>query len=103
MLHEKGAGLLFYLFLNMPKRIFTPLLLLLIPLIGIILSDQINWSIFDFIIMGSLLLLVGNGIDFVIRKKIKNRILYIVLIILAFMLVWAELAVGVFGFPFAGS
>ncbi|MDC1081190.1 hypothetical protein OAQ15_03705 [Flavobacteriaceae bacterium] len=103
MLHEKGAGLLFYLFLNMPKRIFTPLLLLLIPVIGMILSDQINWSIFDFIIMGILLLLVGVGNDFVIRRKVKKRILYIGLIILVFMLVWAELAVGIYGSPFAGS
>ena len=118
MLHKKGSwvknsilviiqqtstDVLFYLFLNMSKRIFIPLLLLLIPVIGMNLTDQINWSIFDFITMGSLLLLVGIGINFVLHKKVKNRSLYIGLIILIFMLLWAELALGVFGSPFAGS
>ena len=82
-----------------------PLFLLLIPLIGMTFTDEINWSQFDFIIMGSLLIFLSIGINFVSNrtKNIKNRILYIVILVLIFMLLWAELAVGVFGTPFAGN
>ena len=93
----------FFLFLNVSKRIFYPLLLLLVPVIGNKITDEINWSVLDFLIMGGFLLLVGKGINFVNSKKMKNRIFYIGLMIFIFILIWAELAVGVFGSPFAGS
>jgi hypothetical protein len=89
----------------MSKRIYYPLFLLLIPLIGMTFTDEINWTQFDFIIMGSLLIFLSIGINFVSNctKNIKNRILYIVILVLIFMLLWAELAVGVFGTPFSGN
>ena len=89
----------------MSKRIFYPLFLLLIPLIGMIFTDEINWSLFDFIIMGFLLIGLGFGIHFVSTrtKSLKVRIVYILIVCLVFMLIWAELAVGIFGTPFAGS
>ena len=89
----------------MSNRIFYPLLLLLIPFIGMMLTDEINWSVFDFIIMGVFLLLLGIGINAIINKteNKKNRILFIALLIVVFLLIWAELAVGIFGSPFAGS
>jgi len=93
------------LFLNMSRRIFYPLLLLLIPFIGMAITDEINWSLFDFIIMGFLLISLSIGINFASNriKNIKNRILYIGILVLIFMLIWAELAVGIFGTPFAGN
>ena len=89
----------------MSKRILYPLFLLLIPLIGITITDVINWSVFDFIIMGFLLISLSIGINFASNriKNIKNRILYIGILVLIFMLIWAELAVGIFGTPFAGN
>jgi Kef-type K+ transport system membrane component KefB len=89
----------------MSKRIFYPPFLLLIPLIGMTITDEINWSPFDFIIMGSLLILLSIGINFMISrvKNLKNRVLYIGVVVIIFMLIWAELAVGLFGTPFAGS
>ena len=94
-----------FLYLNMSKRIFYPLFLLLIPLIGMAISNEINWSLFDFIIMGFLLLTLSIVINFVIKrvKNLKNRFLYIGILVLIFMLIWAELAVGIFGTPFAGN
>ncbi|MDC1534063.1 hypothetical protein N8471_05140 [Polaribacter sp.] len=89
----------------MSKRILYPLFLLLIPLIGMAITDEINWSQFDFIIMGFLIIFLSTGINFVSNreKNLKNRILYIGALVLIFMFLWAALAVGIFETPFAGS
>ena len=87
------------------KRIFYPLFLLVIPIIGTLVSDAVNWSLFDFLVMGLLLLVLGFGIH-IVRSKIRSRnlqILSVGLLIVVFLLLWAELAVGVFGSPLAGS
>jgi len=69
------------------------------------ITDEINWSLFDFIIMGSLLIFLSIGINFVsnCKKNLKNRDLYIGILVLIFTFIWAELAAGIFGTPFAGS
>ena len=79
--------------------------LLLIPLIAMQFSDAVNWSATDFLIMGILLLGTGLLCELVLRKirQTKHRILMLVVILGLFLLVWAELAVGIFGTPFAGS
>lgn len=79
--------------------------LLLIPLIAMQFDTGVDWDIRDFTIMGILLFGTGLSIEFVLRKVLsfKNRILICGLILLALFLVWAELAVGVFGTPLAGS
>ena len=89
----------------MSKRIFYPLLLLFIPLIGMWITDEINWSPIDFIIMGSLLTLLGAGINFVINytKNSNNKTLYIGILVLIFLLIWTELSVGIFDSPIAGN
>lgn len=79
--------------------------LLLIPLLGTQFTEEVNWSLNDFLVMGGLLLTVGLAIEFV-RIKVKNlryRFLISLLILVIFLLVWAELAVGIFGTPFAGT
>jgi hypothetical protein len=55
--------------------------------------------------MGILLLVTGLGIDLVLRKvsSSKNRLIMGGIILAVFFMIWAELAVGVFGTPFAGS
>jgi hypothetical protein len=80
-------------------------LLLLIPLIAMQFTDEVDWSPFDFIVMGVLLLGTGLMCEFVLRKVKKTgyRISLVVAILIAFLLIWAELAVGIFGTPFAGS
>jgi uncharacterized membrane protein AbrB (regulator of aidB expression) len=92
-------------FKNKKVRVLYPLLLLVIPLIGMCITEEINWSPFDFIIMGVLILSVSIGINFTLNKtkNLKNRIIYIGILGLLFLLVWAELAVGIFGSPFAGN
>ena len=92
-------------FKNQKVRVLFPLLLLLVPLIGMRITEEINWSLFDFIIMGVLILSVSIGINFTLSKtkNLKNRIIYIGILGLLFLLLWAELAVGIFGSPFAGN
>ena len=89
----------------MSKRLFYPLFLLLIPLIGMMITEEINWSLLDFIIMGVLLTFLGIGINVVINRtmNLKNRILFIGILVLMLLFIWAELAVGIFGTPFAGN
>lgn len=92
-------------FKNKKVRVLYPLLLLVIPLIGMCINEEINWSPFDFIIMGVLILSVSIGINFTLNKtkNLKNRIIYIGILGLLFLIIWAELAVGIFGSPFAGN
>ena len=87
----------------MSKRIFYPLFLLLIPLIGMMITDEVNWNLSDFIVMGFLLTLLSAGINFVINctTNLKKRILYIGILLLMFLLIWAELSVSIFNTPIA--
>lgn len=91
------------------KRLFgimtSAAVLLLIPLIAMQFSDEVNWKLADFIIAGVLLLGTGLICEFVMRKvkKKENRIALIVVIIALLLLIWVELAVGIFGTPLAGS
>ena len=79
--------------------------LLLIPLIAMQLTDEVNWGLADFVIAGALLLTTGLLVELAIRK-VKNpsyRTAIIAGIIVILLLMWVELAVGIFGTPFAGS
>jgi hypothetical protein len=79
--------------------------ILLLPVIGMQFSNEVNWSVFDFLVAGFLLLGTVLSIEFVlqnVKKKNTKRIL-ILGILAAILLLWIELAVGIFGSPLAGS
>ena len=80
-------------------------LILLIPLIAMQFTSDVQWSLVDFVAMGILLLGTGLSCELVMRKvkKTGHRIVICGAILLAFFLIWVELAVGIFGTPFAGS
>nr|WP_237612875.1 hypothetical protein [Pedobacter glucosidilyticus] len=79
--------------------------ILLIPFIAMQFTSEVDWSLFDFILMGILLTGTGLLIELVIRKIKTNpqRLIVLGVILLGFFLIWVELAVGIFGSPFAGS
>lgn len=79
--------------------------ILLIPFIGSQVSTEVNWSSSDFVIMGTLLFLTGLAINFALSrlKTFRSRLIACAVIIFVLLIVWAELAVGIFGTPFAGS
>lgn len=85
--------------------ILIVVIILLIPAIAMQFTTEVNWTIGDFIVAGVLLLGTGFLIDLVIRKvkSTKTKIGVSVLLFLALVLIWIELAVGIFGSPFAGS
>ena len=80
-------------------------LLLLLPLVAMQFTNEVNWTFSDFIVAGILLFGTGGLIELVMRKinKAGTRIWVILGILIVLFLIWAELAVGVFGTPFAGS
>lgn len=79
--------------------------LLLIPLIAMQFTDEVNWTISDFVIAA--VLLSGTGLigAFVLPriKNVRYRIVIGVALLLVLLLLWAELSVGIFGLPFAGN
>lgn len=82
-----------------------PPVLLCIPLLGNIISKEINWSASDFLMAGILLFTTAFLIN-VVRSKIKkqsHRILICGFVLIIFALIWIELAVGIFGSPWAGN
>lgn len=85
--------------------VITVALLLLIPLVAMQFTDEVKWTLSDFVIMGVLLLSTGLACELVMRKvnKMKYRVAICGVLLTALVLIWLELAVGIFGTPFAGS
>ncbi|RDC58421.1 hypothetical protein DU508_05020 [Pedobacter chinensis] len=83
----------------------TIAVILSIPLIAMQFINQVKWTLIDFVAAGILLLTTGLAIELVIRNVKTNisRTVLLVIILIVTFLVWAELAVGIFGTPFAGS
>ncbi len=85
--------------------VVTAAILLLVPLIAMQFTHEVNWSLHDFVAAGSLLLGTGLMCELVLRKvkKIQYSITICVALLVICSLVWIELAVGIFGTPFAGQ
>lgn len=79
--------------------------LLLIPLIAMQFTEEVQWNIEDFAIAGMLLLGTAFMLEFAFRKFKKkiHWVLIALVIFIALALTWAELAVGIFGTRLAGS
>ena len=95
-----------YFLLNMMIKILPIVgIILLIPMIAMQLTDEVNWSFFDFVIMGVMLSITGLALGIIIKKikDYKYRNIFITIIVMIFLLTWAELGVGLFGTPFAGD
>jgi hypothetical protein len=80
--------------------VLAVVILLLIPLIA-----NFPWSVEDFVIAGILLFGTGFLCELVLRKVNRKgyRMILCAAILFGLFLIWAELAVGIFGTPFAGS
>jgi hypothetical protein len=74
-------------------------ILLSVPLIAMQFTNEVNWSVTDFIIMG--ILIFGTGFSYVLLTRSASNIIYRAAIALAigttFLLIWANLGVGLIG------
>ena len=84
--------------------LLTVVLILLIPFIAMQFTTEVKWTALDFAGAGILLLGTGLLCELVLRKvrKTSSRIALCGVLLVALFLVWVELAVGIFGTPFAG-
>lgn len=83
----------------------VPALLLAAAFLGNLFVEGWNWSGFDFLV-AAILLFGTVALISLVRAVVKNRnyrIIISLLIVAILVLVWMELAVGIFGTPFAGS
>ena len=74
-------------------------LLLLLPLVAMQFSDEMNWGVGDFVFAGALLLGTCITYELAVRKT-GNRVYrtaVAIALVAAFMLIWLNAAVGVIG------
>lgn len=81
------------------------LVILALPLIGMQFSNAIDWKAGDFA-MAAVLLVLATLVIEITKRLIPNktpRRIFMAVGILVIVLIWLELAVGVFNSPIAGS
>jgi bacteriorhodopsin len=84
------------------KRIILMLLatalILLVPLVAMQFTDEVKWDLFDFGVAGALLLGTGLMYEVAARKlrEPRHRAFAGIALLMLLLLVWAELAVGIF-------
>ena len=87
------------------KLLISSTVILTIPILGKLFTDDFQWALPDFIIGAMLLYETSFMIDVIMRKvqKKSHRLALSGLILLVLLCIWAELAVGLIGTPFAGN
>lgn len=90
---------------NILRIVLVTILILSVPLIAMQFSDQVNWGLYDFAIIGTLLFSTGLLYEFGVKKlrTTTQQMIAAATLLAILLLIWAELAVGVFGSPIAGS
>jgi len=81
------------------------LVLFVVWIAGRLNPTEVQWTGFDYLVAGLLLAGLGLSIEWTLRRcrQHKTRWWIIALILVIFALLWLELAVGIFGSPFAGT
>lgn len=83
------------------KHILRPMLVtavvLMIPFLAMRFgAEGVHWTLSDFLVMGTMLFATGFTIEMILKSRGKYRIAAVCGILLLFLWLWAELAVGVF-------
>jgi hypothetical protein len=108
MFVETFAGIMrenitFILMQNITKRLSVwaavVALILMVPLVAMQFTDEVIWTLFDFVFMGALLFGTGLAYELVARKAgtIAYRVAVGLALAAAFLLVWINGAVGIIG------
>lgn len=76
-------------------------ILLMIPFVAMQFSEEVDWGIGDFIIMGALIF--GSGLSYVLISRMSNSVAYraavAIAVVAGLLLCWINLAVGIIGEP----
>lgn len=73
--------------------------ILMVPLVAMQFTDEVAWTLSDFVVAGFLLLGTGLAYEFAVKKAASNtyRLAVGLAVVSALMLVWVNLAVGIIG------
>lgn len=68
-------------------------------------NASFNWGPLDFVLAFLILITLGFGVEFFVRTIQSRRLRWLAIlgIVLFIVLLWAELAVGIFNSPIAGN
>jgi hypothetical protein len=77
----------------------TAAFLLLLPLVAMQFTDEVNWDAFDFVFMGILFGSVGLGLELAFCKTgdVTYRVAVAAALAAGFLLLWINAAVGIIG------
>lgn len=80
-------------------------ILLLLPYVAMQFSREVNWTISDFGVASVLLFSLTFILNLIINKikPKRSKIILMIIVFLAFIILWVEMAVGIFGSPIAGN
>jgi len=80
-------------------------IVLMIPLVAMQFTTEVNWTASDFLIMGALLFATAFVVDLILKKvkTFRSRLILVFGILALLILIWAEMAVGIFGSLIAGN
>jgi hypothetical protein len=75
------------------------LTLLLVPFVAMQFSDEVQWSLGDFLVLGSLLFAIGLSYELIARAAHNKtyKIAFMMALLTAFLLFMANTAVGIIG------
>jgi hypothetical protein len=90
---------------NLIRSILAAELILLIPFVAMFFTEEVDWKVPDFIIVGILLAGIGYAYRLIVDgiKSSTKQVAIGIMLAAVIILIWIELAVGIFGSPFAGS
>lgn len=93
---RENAGVILMQQKNIVRLVVATVFLLMIPLVAMRFTDEVNWTASDFVVAGVLLFGTGLTYELLARKMRRNvyRVAVGVALAAALFLVWANLAVG---------
>jgi hypothetical protein len=73
-------------------------MMLLAPAIAMRFTDEVRWGVEDFLVFGAMLVVAGGIVELAVRLSRRRAIVLgaVALVGAAFLIVWAELSVGLF-------
>lgn len=76
-----------------------PVGLLMLPLIAMQFTQEVDWGVFDFILMGALMGMVGGGIELAVKlsRNVRYRVAAVLALMAGFLMVWVNMAVSIIG------